>query len=134
MDKEQAKKYIKGRKFEIICELELPQKKKWKERLEDEFNFLRYVSNVIDYAEEFASLTDECDDLPEDRIFEHKGYVLKQSGYNNHYMIFKDGQMMMHCQCTEKLNQKGAEEHINLYIDLINGKFKILEEKKDGSI
>lgn len=118
MDKEQAKKYIQGRKLEIMCELELPQKDKWKKRLEDEFNFLRYVNNVLDFID------DECDDIPEDTMFEHKGYVLKQSGYNNHYMIFKDGKMICHAQCTEKLDQKEAEELIDFYIDLINGKIK----------
>lgn len=56
--------------------------------------------------------------------FEHKGYVLQQSDYNNHYMIFKDGQWVCHCQCTEKLNKKKAEENIDFFIDLINGKIK----------
>lgn len=121
MTKEKAKKYIQGRRFEIMCELELPQKKKWKDRLEKEFSFLRYVSNLIDFAEEFASLTDECDVVPDPTIFEHKGYVLQQSGYNNHYMIFKGGEMVMHCQCTKKLDQKGAEEAIDFYIDLVDG-------------
>ena len=134
MDKEQAKKYIQGRRYEIMCELELPQKEKWKERLAKEFAFLRYVSNVIDYAEEFASLSDECDVIPEDTIFEHKGYVLKQSGFNNHYMIFKDGKMIVHCQCTEKLDQKKAEQSIDTFIQLMNKEFKIIDrgaEKHD---
>lgn len=125
MTKEQAKKYIKGRQLEIMCELELPQKKKWKERLAKEFNFLRYVNNVLDFID------DECDDIPEDTIFEHRGYVLKQSGYNNHFMIFKDGKMVCHSQGTEKLDQKKAEENIDFFIDLINGKIKP-KEKDDG--
>ena len=125
MDKEQARKYIKGRQIEIMCTLEVDQRKKWRERLEKEFNFLRYVNNVLDFID------DECDDFPEDTIFEHKGYVLKQSGYNNHYMIFKDGKMICHAQCTEKLDQKGAEESIDFYLNLISGKYD--KEKKDAN-
>ena len=131
MDKEQAKKYIKGRKLEIMCELELPQKKKWKDRLVKELSFLRYVSNVIDYAEEFAQLTDECDLIVLSRTFEHKGYLLQQSGYNNHFMIFKDGKMICHAQHNKKLDQKGAEKSIDFYIDLISGKIKP-KEQDDG--
>lgn len=75
--------------------------------------------------------TDECDFIPAPRIFEHKGYVLQQSGYNNHFMIFKDGKMVCHSQCTEKLDQKKAEENIDFFIDLMNGKIKP-REKDDG--
>ena len=119
MTKEEAKKYIKGRQLEIVCELELPKKEKWKERLSREYNFLHYVSNVIAFSEDISGLTDECDVLPAPSIFEYKGYILQQSNYNNHYMIFKDGQGVCHCQCTEKLDQKKAEEHIDFYLDLI---------------
>lgn len=135
MTKEKAKKYIKGRKLEIMCELELPNKKKWKERLTREFNFLKYVSAVIEYAEEFASLTDECNLLPAPTTFEYKGYILQQSNYNYHYMIFKDEKMVMHCQCQKKLDQKGAEEAIGFYLDLTYGKLaekteRILKEQE----
>lgn len=113
MEKSQAKKYIKGRQLEIMCTLEVDKREKWRKRLEEEFNFLRYVNNVLDFID------DECDDISEDTIFEYKGYILQQSGYNNHYMIFKDDKMVMHSQCTEKLNQKTAEQIIDLYLDLI---------------
>lgn len=113
MTKDEAKKYIAGRQFEIMCELELAPKDKWEVRLTTEFAFLKYVNNVLDYID------DECDDIPAPSVFEHKGYVLQQSSYNNHYMIIKDDKMVMHCQCTEKLDQKGAEEAIDFYIDLI---------------
>lgn len=119
MDKVQAKKYIKGRQLEIMCSLEVDKRETWRKRLEEEFSFLRYVNNVLDFID------DECDDIPEDTIFEYKGYILKQSGYNNHYMIFKDSKMMMHCQCTEKLDQKKAEESIDTFIELTNGTFRI---------
>lgn len=132
MDKEQAKKYIQGRKLEIMCELELPQEKKWKKRLEREFAFLRYVGNVIGYAEEYASLANECDVFPAQRIFEHKGYILQQSEYNNRFMIFKDGKMVCHSQCTEKLDKKKAEENIDFFIDLMNGKIKQKEVIHNG--
>lgn len=139
MNKEEAKKYISGRSLEIMCELELPQKEKWKERLAKEFAFLRYVTNLIDYAEEFAGLSDECDIIPGNTTFkEYKGYVLQQSGYNNHYMIFKNHSVVMHCQCNRKLDQKGAEEAIDFYIDLTYGKLaektkKIIEEQKNDN-
>lgn len=123
MDKQEAKKYISGRQLEIMCELELPQKEKWKQRLEKEFSFLRYVNNVLDYID------DECDDIPAPSVFEYKGYTLQQSNYNNHYMIFKDDKMIMHCQCTEKLDQKGAEEAIQFYLDMIAEKYD--KEKGD---
>lgn len=121
MTKEQAKKYIKGREFEIMCELELQNKKKWKERLAREFSFLKYVSGVIEYAEEFGNLTDECDIIPAPTTFEYKGYILQQSSCNNHYMILKDDKRVMHCQHPKKLDQKGAEEAIDFYLDLIKG-------------
>ena len=136
MTKAEAKKYISGRRLEIMCELELPQSKKWKERLAREFNFLKYVSNLIEYAEEFTGLSDECDDIPGNTTFkEYKGYVLQQSGYNNHYMIFKDNHMVMHCQHDKKLDQKGAEEAIDFYLNLTEGELaekakKIIEKGK----
>lgn len=61
-------------------------------------------------------LVDERDNIPESRVFKHKGYVLQQSSYNNHFMIFKDDKMVMHCQCIKKLNQKKAEKEIDSYI------------------
>lgn len=117
MTKEEAKKYINGRRLEIMCELEVTQKEKWRERLNKEFAFLKYVNNVLDYID------DECDDIPAPSVFEYKGYILQQSNFNNHYMIFKDDKMIMHCQCTEKLDQKGAEEAIDFHLDLIAGKY-----------
>lgn len=135
MTKEKAKKYIKGRKLEIMCELELPNKKKWKERLTREFNFLKYVSAVIEYAEEFASLTDECDLLPAPKTVEYKGYILQQSNYNYHYMIFKDEKMVCHAQYDKKLTEDEAKERIEFFIDLLSGKIKPKavenEERKD---
>ena len=136
MIKEQAKKYIKGRSLEIMCELEIVTTHKMRERLNKEFAFLRYVNNLIDYAEEFTGLSDECDVFPGNTTFkEYKGYVLQQSGYNNHYMIFKDDKMVMHCQCDRKLDQKGAEEAIDFYLNLTEGELaektkKIIEKGK----
>lgn len=130
MNKEEAKKYIKGRSLEIMCELEIATIHKTRERLNKEFAFLRYVNNVLDYID------DECDDIPPNTVFkEYKGYILQQSNYNNHYMIFKDDKMVMHCQYNKKLDQKGAEEAIDFYIDLTYGKLaektkKIIEERK----
>ena len=114
MNKEQAKKYIKGRCIEIMYESEVATTDKNREKLNIEFVFLHYVNNVLDYIE------DECDDIPPNKIFkEYKGYVLRQSNYNNHYIIFKDNHLVTHCQCKEKLDQKGAEEAIDFYLSLI---------------
>ena len=55
-------------------------------------------------------------------VIEHKGYVLRQSEYNNHYMIFKDGKMVCHAQCTKSLTEKEAKENIDFFLDLMNGK------------
>lgn len=66
--------------------------------------------------------------------FEHKGYVLQQSDYNNHFMIFKDDKMVCHSQCTEKLDQKKAEENIDFFIDLMSGKIKPKEVESDGKL
>lgn len=56
-------------------------------------------------------------------VYEHKGYVLQQSDYNNHYMIFEkeSGQRVMHCQCGKKLTEQEAKEAIEFYLDLIKG-------------
>jgi hypothetical protein len=127
MDKAQAKKYIKGRQLEIKHGLEMDLVQPLKKKLREELEFLNYVNNVLDFID------DECDAIPEDTIFEYKGYLLKQSGYNNHYMIFKDGEMMIHCQCTEKLDQKKAEESIDTFIELANGTFRINRKDKKGA-
>ena len=37
---------------------------------------------------------------------EYKGYVIQQSTYNNHIMIIKENRMVMHSQCSQKLNEK----------------------------
>lgn len=86
-------------------------------------------------AEKF-NIGDE-DDIPAPSVFEHKGYVLEQSNYNNHYMIFKDGNWVCHCQCTEKLDRKKAEEAIDFYLDLTYGRLaketeRIIKEQNDG--
>lgn len=51
--------------------------------------------------------------------YEHRGYVLQQTSYNWHYMIFEleTGQCVLHASCTEKLTEKEAKEHIDLYIE-----------------
>lgn len=44
--------------------------------------------------------------------FEHKGYTLSQTYYNNHYMIFdKDGRMIMHVPYDKPITtqEKAAE-------------------------
>ena len=53
------------------------------------------------------------------RTVKHKGYTIQQTDYNNHYMIFNDnGEMVMHCSCTKKLNEDGLKEAIESFIRL----------------
>lgn len=81
-------------------------------------NFLRGYNEAV---EDMLAIL-EYDEIPAPTLFEHKGYELQQSSYNNHYMIFKDGKPVMHCQCTEKLDQKAAEEAIEFYIKMSKDK------------
>lgn len=69
---------------------------------------------------------------PEIQPLRNTKATLQQSGFNNHYMIFKDDKMVMHCQHTKKLDQKGAEEAIDFYIDLVSGKYDKEKEQKNG--
>ena len=53
---------------------------------------------------------------------EHKGYILQQSNYNYHYMIFKADteEWCMHCAYTKPLTEDEARDRIDLYIELIS--------------
>ena len=51
--------------------------------------------------------------------FEHKGYTLQQSDYNNHFIIFKDDKMVCHAQYDKKITEDEAKEKIDFYIDVI---------------
>ncbi|MBQ9915102.1 MAG: hypothetical protein IJO50_03050 [Clostridia bacterium] len=46
--------------------------------------------------------------------FEHAGYVLQQTDYNWHYVIFEkeSGKVIMEAQCTVKLDEESAKKHI----------------------
>lgn len=54
--------------------------------------------------------------------FEHKGYLLQQSSYNWHYMIFdlSTDKMVMHSQCERKLTEDEAKKSIDTYLELCN--------------
>lgn len=56
--------------------------------------------------------------------FEHRGYILQQSSYNNHYMIIKDNKMVCHAQYDKNLTEDEAREKIDFFIDLSSGKIK----------
>ena len=52
---------------------------------------------------------------------EHRGYILQQSEYNNHYMIIYDNgidnpRMVLHASCTKPLTEEEAKEHIDNYL------------------
>ena len=52
--------------------------------------------------------------------YEHRGYILQQSSYNWHYFIFdgKTEQAVLHAQCTSKLTEEEAREHIDNFLRL----------------
>jgi hypothetical protein len=57
--------------------------------------------------------------MKKDITVEHKGYILHQSGYCPHYMIFKadTGEMVLHASCTKYLTETEAKKHIeNFFI------------------
>lgn len=71
--------------------------------------------------------------------FTHKGYTLKQTDYNYHYMIFdSDGDMVMHVPYDKPLTEEKAKEFIDGYIFLA-GKLdevgdKLFEEEEETDI
>lgn len=58
-----------------------------------------------------------------DRQYEHKGFVLIQTDYNWHYMIFdkKSRKMMLHASCGEPLTEEEAIQAIENLISHIEG-------------
>lgn len=50
--------------------------------------------------------------------YEHKGYVLQQTSYNWHYLIFdaESGQCLLHASCTAKLTEEEAKDHIERFL------------------
>lgn len=105
MEKELALKYIKDRQFELIIDQRITKKEKVREKLKKEYEFLSFAKECIESydPEEFAE---------EIYTHEHNGYVLQQSSYNWHYMIFKNGKMVVHCQCNYKLSKEEAHKLI----------------------
>lgn len=53
------------------------------------------------------------------RCFEHRGYFVQQSGYNNHIMIIKDERMVFHAQCTKKMTEKQLRQIVDGYIKFL---------------
>lgn len=51
---------------------------------------------------------------------EYKGYKLKQTFYNYHYMIFdKNDELVLHASYRKPLNEETAKEIIDNYIILL---------------
>ena len=48
--------------------------------------------------------------------FEHRGYFVQQSSYNNGIMIVKDDRMVFHAQCTEKQTEQQLRQLVDGYI------------------
>ena len=47
---------------------------------------------------------------------EYKGYVIEQSKYNNHIMIFKDNKMVMHISATKKFSESELKSIVNFWL------------------
>lgn len=71
------------------------------------------------------------------RMLRHRGYKIKQTDYNCHYMIFdKYGNMVMHAQCNRMLDDDELRNAIDMYLDLFETNDdlidKLLEEENDS--
>ena len=65
--------------------------------------------------------------------FTHKGYTLKQTDYNHHFMIFaSDGRMVMHVPHDKPLTEEKAREFIDGYIFLVGTLDEIGDKLFDG--
>lgn len=51
--------------------------------------------------------------------FEHKGYWIQQSTYNNHIMIVKGDRLAFHAQCTEKMTETQLRQVVDGYIKFL---------------
>ncbi len=48
----------------------------------------------------------------------HRGYIFMQSEINYHYMIIKDGKMILHSSSIKKLTKEEAKMEIDEFIKL----------------
>ena len=50
--------------------------------------------------------------------YKHRGYVLMQTSFNWHYMIFDEntGEWVVHAQCAVKLDEDEAKRRIDEYL------------------
>ena len=53
-------------------------------------------------------------------IVKHKGYILNQNEYDNHYIIIdrSTSTMCCHVNCAEKLTEQEAKEAIERFIEI----------------
>ena len=64
------------------------------------------------------------------KTVKHKGYVIQQTDYNNHYMIFDEkGNMILHSSHNKALDENGLKRLIENFIELSKIIFK--KEKSD---
>lgn len=50
---------------------------------------------------------------------EKNGYIISQAN-NNHIMICKDGQCVMHITCTQELSKEELEKRLDFYFCMEN--------------
>ena len=59
----------------------------------------------------------------------HRGYSIKQTSTNKHYMIFdKNGNMVLHCACRKMLSTDELRNAIDNYIDKFESNDKLIEK------
>ena len=49
---------------------------------------------------------------------EYKGFVVTQSTFNWHIMIFKDGKRVMHSNCDQPKTEEELKEAVDTFIEL----------------
>lgn len=50
---------------------------------------------------------------------EYKGCIVSQSDYNNHVMIIRDGEMVLHSPVAEKKTEEELKMLVDSYFDLL---------------
>lgn len=50
---------------------------------------------------------------------EYKGCIVSQSDYNNHVMIIRDGEMVLHAPVKERKTEEELKMLVDSYFDLL---------------
>ncbi len=66
-----------------------------------------------EYCDYYHDRLEESAGTRESVTFEHRGYFVQQSSYNNGIMIVKDDRMVYHAQCTDKLTERQLRQLVD---------------------